>query len=115
MYDPAAVNEIANLIVFVAAIPFFLSTIAYGILAPWYRSLLGVTLFGLIASVTGVLIFVFTRRIWGDYWGYEWVAIGVYTSLTTFAFAFLAIFLVERRRAGLLELPLVRRESEGTS
>lgn len=110
MYDPAVVNEIANWIVLIAIGPFLLSSLAYGILAPWYRTLLGVTLFGLLVSITAVLGFVFTRRVWGAYWGYEWFAIVIYSSLTFFATAFLVIFFVEWGRAGLLELPLRRRD-----
>lgn len=115
MYDPAAVNEIANIIVFIATLPFLLSTLAYGLLAPWHRSLLGTTLFGLLASSTAVLAFIFSRRVWGAYWGYEWVAIIAYTSLTAFATALLLMFFVERDRAGLLEFPLIRRDQEGKS
>lgn len=48
MYDPTVLNEIANWIVLAAAIPAATFVILYGILSPWYRTWLGVTMFGLI-------------------------------------------------------------------
>lgn len=110
MYDPHAVNDFANWLVIVAALPFVLSTLVYGILAPWYRTLLGTTLFGLLFSISSVLIFVFTRRVWGEYWGYEILANAIYGMLLVFASAFLAILIVERGRAGLLTFSIRRRE-----
>ena len=112
MYDPSAVNDVANYIVLVAAIPAAIFTVLYGILAPWYRTWLGATLFGLIASIAAVLTFVMVRRWLGDFPGYEWWAIGVYSTFLFFMLSFIAIFIVERRRAGLLVFPIRRREGK---
>lgn len=111
-YDPSAVNDIANWIVISAAIPFALFTILYGLLAPWYRTLLGSVLFGLIFFITMVLLFILARRWWGDFWGYEWFAIGIYSMLTLFATMFLLIFIRERRGSDLLEMPVNRNHKE---
>lgn len=110
MYIPSAVNETANWIVLVAAIPFLVATISYGTLAPWYRSLLGTTMFSLLGSITSVLLFVFARRVWKEFWGYEWFAIVVYSLLFISAAAFVVVFYVEFRRAGLLVFSIRRRE-----
>ena len=52
---------------------------------------------------------VVTRRLWGAYWGYEWLAIVVYPASAFFMTTFLIIFFVERRRAGLFEFSIRRR------
>lgn len=110
MYNPAAVNDAANWIVFIAIIPTLFATISYGIMAPWYRTALGSILFSFLASVTSVLVFVLTRRLWGMFFGYEVIAFVVYSWFALSVTAFLVIFYAERRRAGLLELPLRRRD-----
>lgn len=115
MYQPEVVNDIANWIVIAAVIPFALFTILYGVLAPWYKTLLGFVLFGLIGTTTAVLFFALLRRWIGAFPGYEWWAIGIYSSLTLFATAFLVIFFVERRRAPLLELSVKRRRTKEPS
>lgn len=109
MYDPSAINEVANWIVLVAAIPFLIATLSYGTLAPWYRTLLGTSLFSLLASFTAVLLFVFSRRVWKEFWGYEWLAIGIYSLLFASITAFVIVFYVEFRRAGLLVFSIRRR------
>lgn len=110
MYQPELVNDVANWIVLVAVVPFSIFTILYGILAPWYRSYLGAVMFGLIASTTGVLGFVLARRLFGEFPGYEWWAITLYSLLTFFALSFLIIFIVERRNSQLIGLPISRRK-----
>ena len=110
MYDPSVVNDAASWIVLAAAVPAAIFTILYGILAPWYRTWLGTTLFGLIASIAAVLIFVTVRRWLGAFPGYEWWAIGVYSAFLFFMLSLIVIFIVERRRAGLLVFSIRRRE-----
>lgn len=110
MYDPNAINEIANWIVLVAALPFAAATLSYGVLAPWYRSLLGSTMFSLLASITAALGFVFARRLMGAFWGYEWFAIVIYSMLFLSALTFVTVFYVEFRRAGPLVFPIRRRD-----
>lgn len=112
MYNPEAVNDVANWIVLVSVFPFAFLTAVYGVLTPWYKSLLGVTFFGLLASITSVLAFIWTRRLWGDYMGYELIAVTVYSLLTIFVLAFIAIFFVERNRAGLLVFSTRRTDKE---
>ena len=67
----------------------------------------------LIASIAAVLTFVMVRRWLGDFPGYEWWAIGVYSTFLFFMLSLIAIFIVERRRAGLLVFPIRRREEKG--
>jgi hypothetical protein len=106
------VNDIANYIVFAAIIPFGLFTLLYGILSPWYRSLLGVTMFCLGLSLTAVLGVVLARRWLGEYPGYEWVAIIVYSFVTLTAFGLVLIYLVERSRRPSIELPLKTQKED---
>jgi hypothetical protein len=58
-----------------------------------------------------VLTFVTVRRMFGDFPGYEWMAIGVYTLLTLMGWSLWAIVLIERRRAGLMLIPLKRKDA----
>lgn len=113
MYNPSAVNEIANWIVLAASIPASVAALAFSFLSPWYRTWLGFIVWGWLVSIASVLIFVFSRRMWGDYFGYEWAAVAVYTSFAFFTTAFLLIFFVERRHADLLELPLNHNSTTG--
>lgn len=110
MYDPSTVNDAATWIIFLGAIPACLFVLLYGFLAPWYRSLLGFTLFGLMASIAAILVFVVLRRIFGAFPGYEWWAVGVYSIFGIFITALSVIFVVERRRAGLLVFLIRRRD-----
>lgn len=111
---PEAINDFATILALTAIAPAAGYTLTYGIGSPWYRSLLGVVLFGLGASVTTVLSVVLLRRLLGAYPGYEWVAVSAYSILTLTMWALWAIVIVERRRAPMLHLPLTRKEDEMT-
>jgi flagellar biosynthesis protein FlhB len=106
------INNIGNYIVLVAIVPFGLFTVLYGILSPWYRSLLGLTMFMLGLSLTSVLGVVLLRRWFGTYPGYEWVAVIVYSIATCTAFGLVVIYLVERSRRPMLELTLRAKKDE---
>ena len=110
MYDPTAVNDIANWIVLAAAIPAVTFVFLYGILSPWYRSWLGVTMFGVITSVAAVLVFVAVRRWLHEFPGYELWAVVIYSLFLLSLLGLVVVFIVERRRAGLLAFSIRRRE-----
>ena len=112
---PEAVNDFATILALTAIIPALGYTLTYGLGSPWYRSLLGIVLFGLGASVATVLSVVLLRRILGAYPGYEWVAVSAYSILTLTMWALWAIVIVERRRAPMLKLPLTRKEESMTT
>lgn len=106
------INNIANYIVILAIIPFGLFTLLYGLLSPWWKSLLGITMFCLGLSLTSVLAVVVARRWFGAYPGYEWVAIGVYSFVTLTAIGLVVIYLVERTRRPILEWSINTQKEE---
>ncbi len=65
-------------------------TMGYGILAPWYRNAFGIQMFGLLASLSGVLVnfcirITFPRAEWSLYVGA--VLFGLFIlSMTTLGF-----------------------------
>jgi hypothetical protein len=109
---PDQINDIANFIVLLAVIPYALFSLTYGLRDPWRSTYLGVIMFGLVTSQALTLAFIISRRWFGEYPGYEWVAIVLYSSLTVFAWLFYAIFLVERKRADIMQFPVARRKKK---
>ena len=105
---PADVNEFANWIALSAAIPAILFTLVYGFGSPWYKSGLGITLFGLMFSISSLFAVILARRFFGEYPGYHIVAVVVYMMLTFMFWSFFIILLKERRHARPLEIPLQR-------
>lgn len=105
---PADVNEFANWIAMSAAIPAILFTLVYGFGSPWYKSGLGITLFGLMFSFSSLFAVILARRFFGEYPGYHIVAVVVYMMLTLMFWSFFIILLKERRHARPLEIPLQR-------
>lgn len=107
---PADINAIANWIALAAAIPFLGYWLTYGIGSPWYRSLLGWVMFSLGGAITLVLGYATVRRMLGDFAGYEWWSLAIYSFLNVVGWALWAIVIVERRRAALLQVPLNRKK-----
>ena len=105
---PEVVNEFANWIAISAALPAILFTLIYGFGSPWYKSGLGVTLFGLMFSISSLFPVILARRFFGEYPGYHKVAVVVYAMLTIMFWSFFVLFLKERRHARPLEIPLQR-------
>lgn len=76
--------------------------------SPWYRSGLGITFLGILLGATIVAVVPALRRVFGEYAGYEWVAVACYSA---YALAWLGLFLVvlvERRRSDFIVLPVSR-------
>ena len=111
---PDAVNEFANWIALSAALPAILFTLIYGLGSPWYKSGLGVTLFGLMFSISSLFLVILARCFFGEYPGYHIVAVVVYAMLTIMFWSFFIIFLKERRHARPLEIPLQRTPTRET-
>jgi len=104
-----SINDIANWIALSAAIPFAGYWLTYGLGSPWYRSWLGVVMFGLGASIVLVLSYVTVRRMIGNFPGYEYWSLTIYSLLAVFGWGLWTIVIVERRRAPLLQIPLKRK------
>lgn len=91
------VNEVAGIMIALAAIPAIATAVIYGFGSPWWTSWLGRVMFAKWVSVALVFIVVVARRTWGDYPGYEWVALVVYSfTLLTFTATTIEL-LIERR------------------
>ena len=105
---PADVNGFADWIALSAAIPAILFTLVYGFGSPWYKSGLGITLFGVMFSISSLFAVILPRRFFGEYPGYHIVAVVVYVMLTLMFWSFFLILLKERHHARPLEIPLQR-------
>ena len=105
---PADVNQFADWIALSAAIPAILFTLVYGFGSTWYKSGLGMTLFGLMFSISSLFAVILPRRFFGEYPGYHIVAVVVYVMLTLMFWSFFLILLKERRHARPLDIPLQR-------
>lgn len=105
---PEQINEFANYLVLLAFVPYFLFSLTYGYKDKPWKTYLGFIIWGLITTQALVLGFVASRRWWGAYFGYEWIAVILYGSMILFAWSFYVIYLVERRReSAALAFPLV--------
>jgi hypothetical protein len=89
----ASINEIAGDILFAGIIPLLVAFTAYAVGATWYRSILGVVTFVEWLSLILVIAVVLLRRFIGDYPGYGWVALVVY-SLLFLAFSAMAVIVI---------------------
>lgn len=107
---PEQINDVANWIALAAFIPFLFATFIYGTRAPWYKSLLGVSMFGLWSSTTFLIGFVLTRRFWGDYAGYHIVAVVLYSYFFLAGLGILGSLVIELRRGGVLIIPIRRKK-----
>lgn len=81
------VSNISGWVVIACLGPALYATFRYGLGAAWYTSWLGRVIFAQWISIDVVLLFIVSRRLFGEYRGYHWVALIVYTALL---FAFIA-------------------------
>ncbi len=101
------INDAATWLVIAGIVPSLAFTLIYGFGSPWYRSALGVVMFLLGLSLTTVLGIVLGRRLFGEYPGYQWVAIGGYSLLLVAMVGLAVIVIIERRSASTaLSFPL---------
>jgi uncharacterized membrane protein YcjF (UPF0283 family) len=104
------INALATPFALGMGIPWFLFTVIYGLLSPWFRSLLGTVMFLLGLSITLVFANIVARRVWGEFAGYEWWALGIYAFGLLTATAFVVIVVVELARGGVLTILLKRKK-----
>jgi hypothetical protein len=109
---PDQINDMANFIVLLCAIPYVAFSLTYGTRDHPWGTYLGVIMWGQGTSLALVFLFIISRRWFGEYWGYEWVAVILYSSLTAFAWLFYGIYLVERRRSPIMTIPLTQRRKK---
>jgi len=91
------VNQIAGFVLALTIIPATLNVMIYGLGSPWWTSWLGRVMFAKWLSVAMVFWFVVVRRNLGDFIGYEWWALGIY-SFTFLTFVATTVELVIERR-----------------
>lgn len=115
---PEAINDFANYLAVAALVMFVEVGIVYAIgpkgerFAP-LRSNVGRVQVAVFASVVAVLSIVVLRRTFGDYPGYEWVAVTGYTVLTITGIALAILIPTERKAAPMttIETPTFLRQS----
>lgn len=98
-YDPALVNDLATIPLVLGMILAGATGLTFAVGSPWYKSLLGVAFLGIMVTSSLPLVIVLGRRLGGEYPGYEWVAIGLYSLFALAWLAMLCIILIERHRA----------------
>jgi hypothetical protein len=90
-------NGYATAVAFAVAVPAHLLVFIYGIGSPWYRSLLGTTIFAKWLSLAIVFDYLIARRIFGEFPGYGIAAVLVY-GLVFLAFSAAVVEVVIERR-----------------
>lgn len=103
----ASINEIAGLVVIAVTVPAVLNASIYGLGSRWWQTWLGRVLFSKWLSVALVFVFIVLRRLVGDFPGYGWVALGLY-SFVFLSFAATTVELIIERRApaSVVEIPI---------
>jgi hypothetical protein len=100
------INNIALIPCAMAGIFAFATAAVFGFGSPWYRSPLGITLFGLMIVSVPVFAIVILRRVFDLYPGYEWVALIGYTLDMVAWIAVFTMILIERRRTPVVTFPI---------
>jgi len=101
------INDIASYIALAAGIPIFLFTFVYGVGSGWWRSWLGRIFFCSMLSLTFLFGMILARRWFDKFFGYEWVAVFVYSFFFSSFTALLIMLFIERRHRPL-EITLLR-------
>lgn len=104
------INDYAGYIAFAAVVPLLVATAVYGFGSPWYRSWLGRTIFAQWASLCAIFIYILSRRFWGEFAGFEWWAVCLY-SVLFLAFTAMAILVIIERRAPARARSATRKET----
>ena len=90
-------NDWATFIVYGVAAVSHALVLIYGLGSPWWRSLLGVTIFAKWLSVMLVFDYLIARRVWGEFPGYGLAAILVYGFMLLAFSAVVVEVVIERR------------------
>lgn len=90
-------NGIATFVAFAVAVPAHALVFVYGLGSPWYKSLLGVTIFTKWLSVALIFDYLISRRIFGEYPGYGVLAFVTYL-LAFLAFTAVVVEVIIERR-----------------
>lgn len=99
-----AVNNAASYLALSGAIPSALAFVTFVLGRPrtWWKSWLGWVMALLFFSIVLVFAVVLGRRFFGEYPGYEWVAVAAYSLLTVTLWMVWAIIVRERHRGRAL-------------
>lgn len=100
------INDIATIIVGITCAAFLAYTITYATRSHFWESWLGWVMFMLGVDGFVITAHVVVRRVLGNYAGYEWVAVGIYSFTAIVAIALFVIILAETRRKPMLMIPL---------
>lgn len=104
------INEIAGLVAVLVAVPAVANVLIYGLGSRWWETWLGRVLFSKWLSVALVFLFIIARRAWGDFPGYDWLALGLYSFVfLSFAATTVELIIESRSPAPVVEIPLKRK------
>lgn len=104
--DDEVINAWANIPALLAAAGCVATLLLYGVGSPWYRTLLGVVFFGVVAVNIPVFGIIFGRRIFGMYPGYGTVALVTYSFAALAWWSMFVMVLIERRSDHIITLPI---------
>lgn len=113
-YDPEAVNQVAGLIALATVVPLLVGTLVYGLGSAWWKSWLGRVIFTKWVTLVLVFAFVLTRRAFGNFPGYEWVSLGLF-SLLFLAYTANTVVVIIERRAPWPDSPRSNNERESAN
>ena len=112
MGTPSSINDLASIIALAASVPALCALLLYGLGSPWWRSWLGVVMFCQWSGIVLVFAVILGRRFYGEYSGYEWVAVASYSILLVTYWALVLVILLERRPAKPLLITIQRENRE---
>lgn len=100
-YDPAIINEFATYLALTGVGPAVAALLVFTLGKPrlWHKTLLGWVMASLFLSLVIVYAIILGRRLFGEYPGYEWVAVIGY-ALTTATLAAIVVIIIRERREG---------------
>lgn len=113
-YNAVIINDWATLPLLIGSAFAFASALLYGFGSPWWGSALGRAFLGIIVAATIVPVVPAARRLLGEYIGYEWIAVSLYT-LHAAAWASIFFVILHERRHPPMFLPPVTKGTTMTT
>lgn len=106
------INDLAGAVAIAITVPAVANVLIYGLGSRWWETWLGRVLFSKWLSVALVFLYIVSRRVWGDYPWYEWVALILYSFvLVSFSATTIELLIERQAPAAALELPPPNRKA----
>lgn len=103
--DTTLAKTMGDIFSIAALIPTLLFTLIYGVGSAWYKSNLGRVLFGIMATLSILLILVVLEPLLSQHLFYLPFILSMYGILVLALWAFFVIFMKEKARAPELVIP----------